>query len=81
MGFDESPTYADLGEMIAQALGRESLTTVRLPSTIGFAVADVSDVVARARRRPSLLNLDKMREATAGSWTCDPGRAGRELGF
>jgi nucleoside-diphosphate-sugar epimerase len=81
VGFDASPTYAELSEMIAQALGRESLTTVRLPSTIGFAVAGVSEVVAKARRRPSLLNLDKMTEAAAGSWTCDSGRAVRELGF
>jgi dihydroflavonol-4-reductase len=81
VAFDESPTYAELGALIKSAIGRASITTVRLPSAIGFAAASVSEVIARARRRPSLLNLDKMREAAAGSWTCNPGRAARELGF
>lgn len=81
VAFDESPTYSELGTMIGSVLGRVSLTTVRLPSAVGFAAAGVSEVIARARRRPSLLNLDKMREAAAGMWTCDPARARRELGF
>ena len=81
VGFDEHPTYAGLGELIGEAVGRSSLTTARLPSAFGFAAAGVSELVARLRRRPTLLSLDKMREAAAGSWTCDPARARRDLGF
>jgi nucleoside-diphosphate-sugar epimerase len=81
VAFEEGPTYAELGEQIASALGRASLRTVRMPSAVGFAVAGASEMIARARRRPSLLNLDKMREAAAGSWTCNPARAARELDF
>jgi nucleoside-diphosphate-sugar epimerase len=77
----ETPTYAGLGQEVALAVGRRSVRTIRLPGPLGFALAAAAELPARVRGRPFLLNLDKMREAVAGSWTCRTDRARLELGF
>lgn len=40
-----------------------------------------SDLWARASGRPAMLSLDKLRELRQPDWTCDAGRARRELGW
>jgi nucleoside-diphosphate-sugar epimerase len=77
----ETPTFHELGQEIARALGRRPVRTVRLPGSFGYALAGFAEVAARLRGRPFLLNFDKMREAVAGSWTCRTERAARELEF
>jgi dihydroflavonol-4-reductase len=77
---DEHPTYAELGCRIALALDRGSLV-LRTPEWLTWAAAGVSEVIARVRGRPHAFNWDKAREAVAGSWTCSPMRAQRELGW
>ena len=41
----------------------------------------MSEMYARLRRRPHILNLDKAREATAGSWACSSAAIARDVGF
>lgn len=78
---DESPTYAELGRMIGRAVGRPSALVARVPAAAVWGIAGISDLAGRIRKRPYILNLDKAREATAGSWTCDAGRLHRDTGF
>lgn len=78
---DEAPTYADLGRMIGKALGRPWTLTPRVPAAVVWGVAGISDLAGRLRQRPHILNLDKAREATAGSWTCDASRLRIDTGF
>ncbi len=77
----EQPTYAELGRMIGAALGRRRTWVVRSPDTMSWAIAGASELWSRVRRRPSIFNVNKIREATAGSWTCSAQRAQDELGF
>ncbi len=46
-----------------------------------WLVAFVSEMTARIRRRPSIINLDKAREAAAGSCVCSGDKAKNQLGF
>lgn len=78
---DETPTYAELGRMIGRAIGRHWTVTPRVPAAVVWGVAGVSDLAGRIRRRPHILNLDKAREATAGSWTCNASRLRGDTGF
>ena len=78
---DERPTFEDLGVLIAEALGRPGVRTVRVPLPICWALAGFGELAGRARGKPLLLNFDKIREASAGSWTCRTDRAAEELGF
>lgn len=76
-----APTYAELGLMIARAMGKQRPVLVRMPTMASGAFAAVSELWARHKDRPTILNLDKWREATAGSWICDSTKARRDLGF
>jgi nucleoside-diphosphate-sugar epimerase len=75
------PTHADLGRLVAEALGRSSLRVVRVPRAVLWAAAAASEIGGRLRRRPVLMNLDKCREIAAGSWTCDAAKAREQLLF
>jgi hypothetical protein len=44
-------------------------------------LAGANELRARLFRRPHIFNVDKIREATAGSWVCAAERARRDLGF
>ena len=79
---DESqPTYTELGRMIGTAVGRTGVQMVKFPRPIAYLVASVCEIHFRLRRRPGIVNIDKVIEATAGSWICSAERARAELGF
>jgi nucleoside-diphosphate-sugar epimerase len=78
---EESPTYAELGRMIGEALGRKRTRIVRIPMAMTWAIALVIEAGMRVFRKAQFLNLDKAREIAAGSWTCSAQKARRELGF
>ena len=81
VAYDEHPTYRELGRRLADALERRMLVVVPSPALMTWTVAAVSELLSRLRRRPGIFNLDKAREATAGSWSCSAEAARRELGF
>lgn len=64
------PTYAELGRWIGRAQGREQVRLLRLPGPLTATVAAISEGLGRLRDRPTFLNRDKWREASAGSWIC-----------
>ena len=53
---------------------------VHTPEPVTWGLAVFTELAARIRRRPSLLSLDKAREATAGSWMCSGVKAKDQLG-
>ncbi|MBI1902896.1 MAG: SDR family NAD(P)-dependent oxidoreductase [Planctomycetia bacterium] len=81
LAHDESPSYADLGRWIGRALGRRRTICVPTLMPIVWFTAATSDLWGRMRGRPAVFNVDKAREAAAGSWTCSAERAKRELGW
>jgi nucleoside-diphosphate-sugar epimerase len=78
---DAQPSYAELGGMIAEALGRRGVRIVPLPGILIWIVGAASEALSRLKGAPSIINLDKAREASAGSWTCSPKKARDQLGF
>ena len=77
----ESPTYGELGRMIAAALGRRRVLVIPTAGPVVWAVAGAAEAFHRLFfGRPAYFNLDKAREATAGSWVCSPQAAADELG-
>jgi len=77
---DEHVTWGELGRMIGEALGRKPLV-LPLPLTLVRGAALGAEGIARLRRKPMVFSWDKIREASAGSWTCSPEKAQRELGW
>jgi nucleoside-diphosphate-sugar epimerase len=75
-----APSYAELGAIIADSLGCHA-RTLPIPGLGVWGVALLSEVMARIRNRPSILNLDKAKEGLSGSWVYSPQKAERQLGF
>ncbi len=77
---EQDPTYADLGRLVAESVGRRVLViptampVVRMVAAVGEAISQIS-------RQPLLMNLDKVREIAAGSWLCSAQAAKEQLGF
>jgi nucleoside-diphosphate-sugar epimerase len=77
----QAVTFVELANMIADSLAINPPFHITVPSPVCHAVATLSQFYGQVRKRPTYLNRDKMREAVAGSWVCDPSRASDELGF
>ena len=74
------PTFAEFGAMVGEALDRPP-RILRVPAPLLWCAALATEVVGRLRDRPAFFNLDKYREARAGSWICDPAKAMEQLDF
>jgi len=77
----DPPTYAEIGQLAAAALGNRPYRTVHVPMGLVRVVGAAGEVVGRALRRPASLNWDKVREAAAGSWICSPAGVAEQLNF
>ncbi len=77
----EQPSYVELGQIIATALGKRWYRAVRSPEFISWLAGGGAQLVSRLRGKPGILNLDKVTEAVAGSWICDIDKARQELAY
>ena len=75
----ECPTYAELGQAMANALGKDRAVIVRLPEPILRLIGRCGEALDRVRQRPGWLNSDKVAEALAGSWMCSSAKARAQL--
>jgi len=75
----ESPTYEDLGQTLAKALGKDRAATVRLPEPLLRLIGHCGDALERVRQCPGWLNSDKVADALAGSWMCSSAKARAQL--
>jgi nucleoside-diphosphate-sugar epimerase len=79
MAAGDYPTYAELGQAIAVALGKKRVAVVRLPGPLVKLVGLCGDAMIRIRQRRVWINSDKMTEALAGSWMCSSIKARTQL--
>lgn len=78
---EEYPTYSELGQMLARALGRQRVLVVPLAGPLPWVAASVNEIMSRVRGSSDTFNIDKIREATVSSWACSPAAAKADLGF
>ena len=72
--------YGELGHLAARAIGCRAVA-VPLPKVFFWIAGGLVEVVSRIRGRPGLLNLDKIREASAPGWECSDEKIRSELGY
>jgi dihydroflavonol-4-reductase len=77
----ETPSFPQLAKLLADATQSSPPTVLRAPAAMTFLAGAVSELAARVGSRSAALNLDKAREATAGSWVCSAEKARSTLGF
>jgi nucleoside-diphosphate-sugar epimerase len=73
-------TWGDLAAIAARVMSRKPLRlTVPVPAAV--AVGWCAEMWAKLTGKPGIVSRDKIVEARCARWTCDAGRAARELGF
>jgi nucleoside-diphosphate-sugar epimerase len=65
----------------AAAIMHRRVHVLRLPAPVARAIGAGADAWAHLTGKPGVLSREKILEAQAPSWTCDPGRAAAEWGF
>ncbi len=80
--YEETLSLAELIGMAAEALGEERVWIIDVPIAFAWIVGGASETWARLRgRSPGIINLDKVRSAAAGSFTCSSEKSRQQLGF
>lgn len=73
-------TYGEMGLLAAKALGQRVLV-VPTPKAIFWLTGGIGELLGRLRRKPGLINWDKVREAVASGWECSDEKLRTELGY
>jgi nucleoside-diphosphate-sugar epimerase len=77
----ECPDYLQFGRLLQQAMERSAVLYLYFPEPFPWLVGGVHELWDRLRGVTTNLNLDKIREAMAGSWACSCAAAQRDLAF
>ena len=80
VGYDRAYRWSELGAIAARLMGR-SCRSVAIPLEIAWIGAAFAQILGRIRRKPTILNLEKLREAQQDYWVCSPAAATRDFGF
>jgi nucleoside-diphosphate-sugar epimerase len=74
-------TYAQLGRMMATAMGIRLYYNLYLIEPYPWFLAGLAEMISQLRNQPMEVSIDKLREATAPSWAVRVEKVRRELGF
>lgn len=77
---DRHITYGEMGQLAARAAGW-AVATVPVPRPIFWMAGCLGEAVGRLRKRPALINWDKVREACAAGWVCSDEKIRTQLGY
>ena len=76
----ETYDWQQFGEIAKRILGKWALN-LRIPEFALYAVAAISESIARLRGKAALINIEKARDGVQTNWLCSPKKAEAELGF
>jgi nucleoside-diphosphate-sugar epimerase len=77
---ESTPSYSELGTLIARAMDRRVMPLPILPP-VAWTAAAVNQFVSKIRRRPDAFCIDKIREARVPSWAISSEKARTQLGW
>jgi nucleoside-diphosphate-sugar epimerase len=77
---DRAITYSEFGRLAARAAGWK-VAPIPSPKTFFWVAGSLGVVVGRLRRRPSIINWDKVRETMAKGWICSDEKIRTTLGY
>jgi nucleoside-diphosphate-sugar epimerase len=73
-------TWTEFAETAAELMGRRIRTVTVLPG-LAWCAALAAEAAAWARRKPTIVTREKLREGACPNWVCDVSAARHELGF
>ena len=80
--FPNPATFAEIARIARGAWGLPArVRTLHLPSFLSRSLGAFNSITGLLFKHRPLLNLDKIREGTAGNWCCNTSRLLEELGY
>ncbi|QDT70343.1 dTDP-6-deoxy-L-talose 4-dehydrogenase (NAD(P)(+)) [Planctomycetes bacterium MalM25] len=76
----EASSYAQMGRYVGAALGKKVFVLCRRKYPF-LPLAWGGDLWGKIRGKAPLFGMDKLREASASGWVCDPGKIREGLGW
>lgn len=73
-------TWEEIGDVTSKVLGKKAFH-VKVPHTIVYTLAALAQAFAGLSNQAATLNIEKARDITQNSWTCDTGKAVKDLNF
>ena len=73
-------TWEEIGEVTSKVLNKKALH-VKVPHTIVFTIAAIAQFFALFSSKAATLNIEKAKDITQNSWTCDTQKAITDLGY
>jgi nucleoside-diphosphate-sugar epimerase len=61
--------------------GGVKAAVVTVPVWMGYAIGAISEALGGLRKKPAIVNRQKVQEAVQRYWTCDMSKARQDLGF
>ncbi len=80
-GDRQTPSLHELGRLIGRSLDLPSVLILHVAEPVALLSGALNQWLSKYRRAAESFNIDKIREAFAGDWTCCVERAERLLGF
>ena len=80
IGGEKQHSWREVSDLTAEILKKKGLT-VKLPHSIVYTLAGISEFFSMFRTKPSVLNWEKGRDMVQAHWTCSVEKAMRELGY
>jgi dihydroflavonol-4-reductase len=77
---ERAVTYGQLGQLAAHAAGW-AVVVAPVPLPVFWVAGGIGEITGRVRKRPTILNFDKVRETAAPGWVCSDEKIRRELGY
>jgi nucleoside-diphosphate-sugar epimerase len=73
-------TWKEVGDVTAKVLNKKPVK-VKVPHSIVYTLAAAAQFFAMFGSKPATLNIEKAKDITRAYWTCDTGKAIKELGY
>ena len=73
-------SWSEIIEIMKKLVGKKALN-LSVPYTVAYGVASVIELTARIRRKPTILDREKMKEIREQFWTASNHKLRSQLGF
>jgi nucleoside-diphosphate-sugar epimerase len=73
-------TWDEIGKVTSKVIGKNPVK-VKVPHSIVFSIATIAQFLAIFNSNPATLNIEKAKDITQNSWTCDTSKAVNDLNY
>ena len=73
-------TWEEIGKVTSDVIGKNPVK-VKIPHSVVFSIATIAQFFALFNTGPATLNIEKARDITQTNWTCDTGKAIKDLEY